>query len=188
MPSHIAFLRGINVGGHRVKMDRLRGLFSEMGFREISTFIASGNVHFSSRTADAGEVRRAVEEGLAQALGYEVETFLRTPTRLAEIARHGTTQAPGVPEWRAAEGAAHYVLFLHGPAPEMLRSALGELESHTDRFIFDGHEAHWWIRGKMSDSPLFGGPLDRVLKALPNTMRNMNTVRRIVAKVSSPNG
>lgn len=56
MPSHVAFLRGINVGGHRVKMDRLRGLFGEMGSEGVSTFIASGNVHFNSEATDAGEI------------------------------------------------------------------------------------------------------------------------------------
>ena len=188
MPPHIALLRGINVGGHRVKMDRLRGLFVEMGFEEVSTFITSGNLHFSSDTTDAGEIRKTIEEGLARALGYQVETFLRTPDRLAEIAGYGATAGSGAPEWRAADEAAHYVLFLHGPAPEALRSALAELESDTDRFTFDGHEAHWWIRGKMSESPLFGGGLERVLRAFPNTMRNMNTLRRIVPKVSPPNG
>lgn len=188
MPDHVTFLRGINVGGHRVKMDRLRGLFSAMGFEEVSTFIASGNVHFTAAAADEGRTRRTIEKGLAEALGYDVETFLRTPVRLAEIAEHGAAAGSGGPEWRDSEGTAHYVLFLHGPAPEDLRSALGELESDRDRFTFDGHEAHWWIRGKMSESPLFGGALDRVLKAFPNTMRSMNTVRRIVAKVIPPNG
>lgn len=116
-----------------------------------------------------------------------METFLRTPARLAEISEYRATPGPGVPAWRDAEGAAHYVLFLHEPAPEALRYALAELESDTDRFTFDGHEAHWWIQGKMSDSPLFGGALERVLKAFPNTMRNVNTVRRIVAKVTPSN-
>ena len=188
MPSYVAFLRGINVGGHRVKMDRLRGLLGEMGFEGVSTFIASGNVHFTTAATDEGETRATIEEGLAEALGYDVETFLRTPVRLAEIAEHGANAGSGAPEWCDAEGTAHYVLFLHGPASEELRSALGDLESDRDGFTFDGHEAHWWIRGKMSESPLFGGALDRALRAFPNTMRNMNTVRRIVAKVSPPNG
>jgi uncharacterized protein (DUF1697 family) len=49
MPQTIALLRGINVGGHRVKMDRLRLLFEELDLRHVSTFIASGNVIFSNR-------------------------------------------------------------------------------------------------------------------------------------------
>ena len=42
MPRYVALLRGINVGGHRVKMDHLRSLFGDMGFDGVATFIASG--------------------------------------------------------------------------------------------------------------------------------------------------
>ncbi len=44
MPKYIAFLRAINVGGHTVKMDYLRVLFETLGFSDVETFIASGNV------------------------------------------------------------------------------------------------------------------------------------------------
>ena len=50
MPQYIAFLRGINVGGHRVKMDRLRELFEELSLRDVSTIISSGNVIFSAHS------------------------------------------------------------------------------------------------------------------------------------------
>ena len=45
----VAFLRAINVGGHNVKMDRLRELFEALGLSNVETFIASGNVIFDSR-------------------------------------------------------------------------------------------------------------------------------------------
>jgi hypothetical protein len=49
-----------------------------------------------------------------------------------------------------------------------------------------GLEIHWRIKGKMSESPLFGGDLERVLRGIPNTSRNMNTLRRILTKADSP--
>jgi len=48
MTRYIAFLRAINVGGHTVKMEHLRGIFESMGFSNVETFIASGNVIFAS--------------------------------------------------------------------------------------------------------------------------------------------
>ena len=48
MPRYVAFLRAVNVGGRLVKMDELRGLFGEAGLRDVETFIASGNVIFST--------------------------------------------------------------------------------------------------------------------------------------------
>ena len=50
MTRYVAFLGGINVGGHRVSMERLRTEFGTLGFLDVSTFIASGNVIFTTRT------------------------------------------------------------------------------------------------------------------------------------------
>ena len=52
MPRLVAFLRAINVGGHTVTMAHLRGLFEDLGFTNVETFIASGNVIFGSRPRD----------------------------------------------------------------------------------------------------------------------------------------
>ena len=60
MLQYIAFLRGINVGGHRVKMDRLRAIFAELGLKDVSTFIASGNVLFSTESDDVDGLRETV--------------------------------------------------------------------------------------------------------------------------------
>ncbi len=48
MPRYIAFLRGINLGKRRLPMSQLRSSFEELGFSDVKTFIASGNVVFSS--------------------------------------------------------------------------------------------------------------------------------------------
>ena len=53
MPKYVALLRAINVGGHTVKMDHLRSLFEAIGFSNVETFIASGNVIFDSRSKDS---------------------------------------------------------------------------------------------------------------------------------------
>ncbi|HEY1922653.1 MAG TPA: DUF1697 domain-containing protein, partial [Tepidisphaeraceae bacterium] len=48
MPTFIAMLRGINVGGNMLKMDRLREIWSKLGFKNVRTYIQSGNVIFDS--------------------------------------------------------------------------------------------------------------------------------------------
>lgn len=80
----IAFLRGINVGGHRVKMERLRGLFSELGFAEVRNYIQTGNIFFETTEIDRAALTKKIERHLFAALGYEVPVFLRT---IAEVER-----------------------------------------------------------------------------------------------------
>jgi hypothetical protein len=60
---HVAFLRGINVGGRRVTMAQLCAAFEALGFAEVGTFLASGNVTFS--TPDPPRARGADRGGAA---------------------------------------------------------------------------------------------------------------------------
>ncbi len=78
----IAFLRGINVGGHRVKMERLRELFSELGLTEVRSYIQTGNVFFETTEANRAVLTKEIEQHLFAALGYEVPIFLLT---IAEV-------------------------------------------------------------------------------------------------------
>ena len=181
MHRYIALLRGINVGGHRVKMDALRALFADMGLKDPSTFIASGNVLFSSESEDPGRLRDEIEHHLHTELGYEVATFLRTPEELAAIVAFDPSQDASV----AGAFESHYVILLDEPASTSLRSSLAELESENDQFRFSEREVHWLIRGKLSESPLFAGDLDRATKGLRTTSRNMNTLRRIMDKTDA---
>src|SRR5690348_9160245 len=83
---YIALLRGINVGGHTVKMERLRALFVELGFTHVRTYIQSGNVFFEETAeTDRKILILTIEQHLRQALGYEVPVFLRTILELEQI-------------------------------------------------------------------------------------------------------
>ncbi len=175
MPRYFALLRGINVGGHRVKMDRLRELVEALGFEQVETFIASGNMIFSSTSRDVHAMEERIARHLEKALGYGVPTLVRSQSELESIA----TFEPSEP---APTDQSVYVIFLPESADVELRRSLENLNSDTDRFEFAGREAYWLIRGKLSESPLFGVDLTKVTGRAPTTMRNMTTIRRLVAK------
>ena len=71
MPSHVAFLRGMNLGGRRITNDDLRAEFEALGFADVACFRASGNVVFSAKDGEA-KLTSEIEAGLGEALGYEV--------------------------------------------------------------------------------------------------------------------
>jgi Protein of unknown function (DUF1697) len=78
MPRFVAFLRAINVGGRNVTMAALRAQFEALGFSNVETFIASGNVIFEAASRDSAALHRKIEAHLAKSLGHEVSTFVRT--------------------------------------------------------------------------------------------------------------
>ena len=96
MSRFIAFLRAINVGGHTVKMDHLRGLFESSGFLSIETFIASGNVIFDTKSRDVKVFEMRIEKMLKNALGFEVAAFIRTGMELADIAKYEPFPQPAI--------------------------------------------------------------------------------------------
>lgn len=75
---YVAFLRAVNVGGRIVKMERVRALFDEMGFKNVRTHIQSGNVFFDSPQKKQSSLAAKIEAHLCEALEFSVPTFVRT--------------------------------------------------------------------------------------------------------------
>src|SRR5215831_8752107 len=88
MPKYVAFLRAINVGGRTVKMEELRRIFDAIGFSNVETFIASGNVIFDSKSKATRAIEQKIETALLKSLGYAVDTFVRAIPELTRIANH----------------------------------------------------------------------------------------------------
>lgn len=172
---YVAFLRAINVGKRLVKMDALRTLFQEMGFADVETFIASGNVIFTAPAQDARALEKRIEEGLRKGLGYEVETFVRTPAELDAITRYR-------PFGNDADGHTMYVNFVYEPlAPDAVQR-LQELRTEVDEFHAHGREFYWLARKKISESLVTGPQITRAIGKLPSTNRNITTVQKLAAK------
>jgi uncharacterized protein (DUF1697 family) len=169
---HVAFLRAINVGAHTVKMDRLRTLFESMAFRNVETFIASGNVIFESPSADSVALEARIERNLKKALGYDVATFIRSCAEVAAIAAHDP--------FAARSDCSRYVVFLKGAPDRDMRKRIEALRSDADVFHVQTRELYWQTRTGIGQSPAavafakaFGAG---------GTMRNVTTVRKLAAK------
>lgn len=181
MARYVALLRAINVGGqHAVKMDRLRALFEELGFRGVETFIASGNVIFECRSASADAIEQRIEKHLKAKLGYDVATMLRTPDELAAVAAY----EPFAVDGGVSDTDALYVSFTKRALADAAHAALLALRTATDDFHANGREVYWRCRTKLSETRVSGAALERAF-AMPSTMRNVTTVRKLARRVMS---
>jgi uncharacterized protein (DUF1697 family) len=175
---HIAFLRAINVGGRTVKMDHLRGLFEQVGYGDVETFIASGNVIFQAPVEDARALEQQIEAHLRESLGYEVATFVRTTAELANVAAY----QPFPQE--EAESNTLYIGFLQTPPGDEALRKLTALQTPLDNFHVHGRELYWLCRTTISQSKVSGAQIERAL-GMPTTLRNVTTVRKLAAKYSA---
>ncbi len=86
MPRYVALLRGINIGPHkRIKMDELRKEFEAMGFLNVKTLLATGNVLFEASETDANALVEVIQHGLVKAFGHEVPVILRSVEQIREL-------------------------------------------------------------------------------------------------------
>jgi uncharacterized protein (DUF1697 family) len=179
VPKHIAFLRGINVGGHRVGRDELRSCFEELGYEDVVTFRASGNVIFEAGREAPAKMATRIETALAKALGYGVPAFVRTTAELRAIADHQPFAASLV---EASAGKLQVAFFSTKPRAKGWKE-LEALATDDDRLALEGRELYWLPSGGILDSAL---DMNMIEKALgPMTMRTKNTVDQIAAKYLS---
>jgi len=170
----VALLRAINVGGRTVKMERLRALFEALGYDDVSTFIASGNVLFSADADEAGHVER-IERALADSLGFEVTTFLRDGAELETALVDPFADESG--------SGTRYVAFLRAAPSVAVRKRIERLSDQNDRLRVVGRDIHWLTRGRFSESSVSAALIEKTAGA-PATVRNVNTVHRLVGRLA----
>ncbi len=176
MVRYIAFLRAINVGGHTVKMETLRELFSNLGFSNVETFIASGNVIFESKTAADRVLENEIEKLLESALGYGVDTFVRTAGEV-----HAVSVYKPFDDELLKSAQALNIAFLHETlSPSAVETVMG-FRTEIDEFHVRGREVYWLCRTRQSDSTFTNKPFERAIQS-PATFRSAKTIAKLAAK------
>jgi uncharacterized protein (DUF1697 family) len=179
MTSYVAFLRGMNVGGHRIANAELCAAFDEIGLPDASTFRASGNVIFDAPDgADRAKLSARIEHGLEQILSYAVPVFLRDADETRAIAAHQPFPAKQV---GASKGKLQVVLLASKPKAKAVREALA-YATHADKLALEGPELYWLPSGGTIDSELDLAAVAKLLGGL-TTMRTKGTIELIAKKL-----
>jgi uncharacterized protein (DUF1697 family) len=176
---YVAFLRAINVGGRIVTMAALKKPFEQLGFTDVETFIASGNVVFRTPRRSTARLEAEISEALFAALGYEVATFVRTDREVASLAR-----CKPFPEAAMRAAQSVNVGFVASPIDAPTRAALMALTTEIDTFHIDGREIYWMCKKRQSESKISNVVLERALK-IRSTFRGLNTVVRLAEKLTT---
>jgi uncharacterized protein (DUF1697 family) len=175
---YLALLRGINVGGKNlVKMADLREGFETMGFAEVRTFIASGNVLFRAPRQRRAELAARIESELTARFGIELKVVLLTAAQLRVVVE-------GAPPGFGGDAYRSDVIFLR--APLTVRRAFGVLE------MKEGVDQAWPGKGVVYFSRLTArATSSRMGKVVATpeyknmTIRSWSTTTKLLALVES---
>lgn len=178
-PTHVAFLRAINVGGRRLTMDELQAAVAPLGFTAVATWQATGNVAFATEAdADPGALEDRIATTLAAGLGIAVPTVVRTAAQVRALA----TDVPFSEEQLAAtEGRVQLLLVRDEPAPEVRARVLATHATAVDELHWGPRELWWLPRRGVSDSRLRVSAVERVVGVA--TMRSHRAVAGLAAKL-----
>lgn len=164
MGAYVALLRAVNVGGTgKLPMSELKAMCEAAGFGNVKTYIASGNVVFTSEMGEA-QVRKALEERLEAYAGKPVGVVVRTAREMAEVVK-----ANPFPDAKPNHTVA---IFLdRQPADDTLDTVRNRADDEEVRL------------GKREIYVSYGSGMGRSKLAIPaarqGTARNMNTIAKL---------
>ena len=113
MPTHVALLRGVNVGGKKLAMTDLREAVAGLGHEDVSTYIQSGNVVFTAGRADTPAVASAIERAITERTGVEVRVLVLTRAELEQVVRANPYPDEANPK------LVHVLFVISGLGPEL---------------------------------------------------------------------
>ena len=176
MIRYVAFLRGINVSGQKlIKMEELREEFVLSGFKNIQTYIQSGNVIFDTKETDQALLTNKIEKNLRKWLGYEVKTVLRT---IDEI--EGTVKNNPFKKAKLGGHVKQYVVFLPDEPANEVRDIILTLNNDLEILHFRGRDIYWLIQNPNNEKLRFTNVFIEKKLKLTATTRNWNTVNKML--------
>lgn len=177
MPTYIALLRGVNVGGNTLKMERIREIWSDLGFKNVRTYVQSGNVVFEAKGPPSTWSRR-IEQALVPEARLPVTVVIRTAAELAKV-------IAGNPflKQKDIDRSKLHVTFLSGAdlssaATKDAVKKLGAIDAGADEFRILGNEVYLHCPNGYGNTKLSNNRLEKVL-LLKATTRNWNTVNKL---------
>jgi uncharacterized protein (DUF1697 family) len=176
MPTYIALLRAVNVGGYgKLSMADFRTLLVGLGFANVRTYIQSGNAVFDA-PGSAANAGVAIAAGLQKLMGARVDVVVRTHEELTNL----IAANPFAEE--AADGARVAVSFLAGEAAPAARPAFQAIQEkypqRRDRFHVAGEHIYFHFPEGAGETKFTGKALERAI-GVPGTGRNWNTVLKL---------
>lgn len=176
METYAAFLRGINISGkNKIAMPNLKSEFEHLGYTDVSTYLNSGNVVFSSEQENISDIKNNIESMISDRFGYAISVYIIKKSTLAEIINNA-------PEWWGTGDKDKYdnlIFILTNDTPGEIKNIIGpasdgieiiEIYKNVIFWTFERRlyqKCNWWKRTASA------GIAERL------TIRTANTIKKM---------
>ena len=173
MTKFIAFLRGINVGGHRkLPMAELRLLLSSIGLMDVKTYIQSGNVVFKSNESDVVKLSRDIEKAIQTKFEFEVPVLVVTYHTLMEILQTNPMENDRIEH-------SYYIIPMETISQSQTEELM-QIEVPNEHFSVTPHCIYFYAENGYGKAKCNAHFFERKLK-ITTTARNHKTMLKLVS-------
>lgn len=170
---YVALLRGINVGGNTmIKMEELRTIFEALGFKNVVSYINSGNLAFDTQRASDARLAAKIEAAVEKHVGKPVRVMVREQKDIQRVLANNTF------EGQYGSHKEMHVLFLRSELGKEQLSWLAKTAPTGERFLSVGREIYCHLPMGVADSYLGRGQFEKKLE-VSVTARNWRTVQKL---------
>jgi uncharacterized protein (DUF1697 family) len=179
--TYVAMLRGINVSGHKiVKMERLRGSFEALGFKNVRTYVQSGNVVFESKAAAPSGIGTKIAAQVERDFSFSVPVTVVTSEELGLIIKENPFLGD-----KGLDVSKLHVTFLSQEAAAAGLKKMAALPAGPDRFHCRARSVYLHCPEGYGNTKLSNNAIERALSVAATT-RNWKTVTTLHQIASSP--
>lgn len=176
MARYVVFLRAVNVGGRKLKMDEARKVLQDNGFDGVESYIQTGNLLVSTPLRSVRKLEQTVGRLLGEHAGFDIVAIGRTPTELAALVEAVDGAGPTL----AGEPNRYVSFCVSAPSADAV-SALQGWEGADEHARVIGKDVLMEYTVPFNEAKLTGARLEKIL-GVPGTARNLTVVRALAQK------
>ncbi len=174
METYIAILRGINVGGKTLKMDQLRKSLEQKDFKNVSTYIQSGNVFFQHQPEKPAVLEQRIRDRIKTDFGLDVSVIVLTPGKLKMIIAANPFQ-----DDPAKDTSFMHVTFLQSTPVNGNTESVLDKKSGGEEVVFTDEAVYLYCPDGYGNSKLSNNLFENKLKVVATT-RNWKTTLKLL--------
>ncbi len=177
MGKYVAFLRGINVGGNKkVPMVKLKRTFENLGFENVRTLLASGNVIFEGKRANLASLVKKISATLGEAFGFTIPVILLDTSEIKKMIESNPFKKIEITSQKR-----FYVTFLSAEPQSKLKIPYINTDNSFSILSIEGNAVFSVLDLAKTGTPEAMGILEKEF-GKNITTRNWNTIIKILKK------
>jgi len=175
MHTYICLLRGINVSGQKkIKMADLKESLEKLNFKDVVTYIQSGNIVFKSEITSISELEKQIHDTILKDFGFDVPTLVKTPQQVSDAFEHNPFEKDATKDPKL-----FYVVFLKNKPQAENIAHLKSYDYSPEAYVLKDKIIYFYAANGAGNAKMSNNFFENKLKVQATT-RNWRTTLKLI--------